>query len=271
MVLYSTLYALINCIGILIGGAAVFTALTGMSVIAGVFLLPVGVIIYTLLGGIKATFLTDYIHTIIIYAMVLTGMFICYTTSDVLGSPDRVYELLVEAAKVTPVTGNAEGSFLTMRSESGVLLGVVFWTAIFATTIDVQLFQKAIAAAPEAALPGYMIGGLSWFAIPFCLATTFGLAARALEMTPDWPTYPDPMTADQIAQGLAFPFAVQALMGTGGAVFVVGHKIANVLCAVLMFSQATHGIYGLYLGFLSRCRLHRSCFHIRRLWDVHKP
>lgn len=242
-----------------------------MSVIAGVFLLPVGVIIYTLLGGIKATFLTDYIHTIIIYAMVLTGMFICYTTSDVLGSPDRVYELLVEAAKVTPVTGNAEGSFLTMRSESGVLLGVVFWTAIFATTIDVQLFQKAIAAAPEAALPGYMIGGLSWFAIPFCLATTFGLAARALEMTPDWPTYPDPMTADQIAQGLAFPFAVQALMGTGGAVFVVSHKIANVLCAALMFSQATHGIYGLYLGFLSRCRLHRSCFHIRRLWDVHKP
>jgi urea-proton symporter len=75
------------------------------------------------------------------------------------------------------------------------------------------LFQKAIAAAPEAALPGYMIGGLSWFSIPFCLATTFGLAARALEHTPAWPTYPNPMTADQIAQGLPFPFAVQALMG----------------------------------------------------------
>jgi Na+/proline symporter len=133
LILYSTLYALINCVGILIGGAAVFSALTGMNVIAGVFLLPVGVIIYTLLGGIKATFLTDYLHTIIIYAMVLTGMFIMYTTSDILGSPDRVYELLREAAKVSPVAGNAGGEYLTMRSESGVLLGVVFWTAIFAT------------------------------------------------------------------------------------------------------------------------------------------
>lgn len=62
-IIYSTIYAIINCVNILVGGSAVFTALTGMNVIAGVWLLPIGVVIYTLTGGIKATILTDYSHT----------------------------------------------------------------------------------------------------------------------------------------------------------------------------------------------------------------
>ncbi len=32
---YSTIYAIINCVNILVGGSAVFTALTGMNVVAG--------------------------------------------------------------------------------------------------------------------------------------------------------------------------------------------------------------------------------------------
>ena len=39
---YSTLLQAINCVNILIGGSAVFTALTGMNTIAGVWLLPIG-------------------------------------------------------------------------------------------------------------------------------------------------------------------------------------------------------------------------------------
>ena len=80
-----------------------------------------------------------------------------------------------------------------------------------------QLFQKAITADPAATLPGYMLGGLSWFSIPFCLATTFGLAARAMQGLPQMHT----ITATDISQGLALPYAAQALMGTGGAVFVL--------------------------------------------------
>ena len=149
--------------------------------------------------------------------MVLAGLFVVYTHSDTLGSPDKVYDLLREAAKTAPVAGNKNGEYLTMRSESGVLLGVVFWCAVFGTTIDVQLFQKAITADPVATLPGYMIGGLAWFTIPFCLATTFGLAARALQGTPHMHT----ITADDISKGLALPYAAQALMGTGGSIFVL--------------------------------------------------
>lgn len=89
----------------------------------------------------------------------MAGLFITYTNSDLLGSPDVVYDRLREAAKIAPVPGNAGGEYLTMHSQDGVLLGVVFWCAVFGTTIDVQLFQKAITADPTATLPGYMIGG----------------------------------------------------------------------------------------------------------------
>ena len=37
-----------------------------MSVYAACMLIPVGVMIYTLAGGLKATFIADYIHTVYI-------------------------------------------------------------------------------------------------------------------------------------------------------------------------------------------------------------
>lgn len=47
----------------LLGASAAVTALTGIHIIAGTFLLSVGVVLYTFVGGMKATFLTDYFHT----------------------------------------------------------------------------------------------------------------------------------------------------------------------------------------------------------------
>jgi urea-proton symporter len=105
-------------------------------------------------------------------------MFVVYATSSLLGSPTAVFEALQEAAKRAPLAGNAGGGYLTMSSQSGILLGVVVLTSAFGSTVDVQLFQKAIAASPKATLSGYFIGGLAWLAITFGLATTFGLACR---------------------------------------------------------------------------------------------
>jgi Na+/proline symporter len=45
---------------LLLGGAGAVTALTGMHVVAASFLLPVGVFIYTVMGGLKSTFLSDW-------------------------------------------------------------------------------------------------------------------------------------------------------------------------------------------------------------------
>ena len=185
--------------------------------------------------------------------MTLTGLFVVYARSSLIGSIDEMYALLKSAAIRAPVSGNAGGEYVTMSSQSGVLLGVVFLSAVFGSTVDVQLFQKAIAANPASTLPGYMIGGLCWFTIPFCLATTFGLAARALEGNPAFPTYPNPMTAVEVSQGLPLPYAAQALMGKGGAGFVL--LLTFMACtsgfsAILMAvaSVFTYDVYGAYIN-----------------------
>lgn len=217
----STLRQIFNSVNILIGGSAVFTALTGMNVIAGIWTLPIGVAIYAMAGGIKATILTDYAHNIIVYVPILTGMFVVYATSSSLGSPGAVFDALQEAARRAPVAGNSGGEYLIMSSQTGILLGVVVLTSAFGSTVDVQLFQKAITASPKATLPGYFVGGLAWLAIPFGLATTFGLACRAIENNPSFPTYPRPMSELEISQGLALPYATETLMGKGGSGFVL--------------------------------------------------
>lgn len=60
---------------LLLGGSAVVTALTGMNVYAAVFLIPLGVSIYVVLGGLRATFLCDYSHTVIVMIIILYFMF----------------------------------------------------------------------------------------------------------------------------------------------------------------------------------------------------
>lgn len=44
---------------LLLGGSAVVTSLTGMNVYAAIFLIPVGVCFYVVLGGLRATFLCE--------------------------------------------------------------------------------------------------------------------------------------------------------------------------------------------------------------------
>jgi len=51
--LVNNLFAVAN---MLLGASAAITALTGMHVIAATFLLPIGVVVYTFVGGIKATY-----------------------------------------------------------------------------------------------------------------------------------------------------------------------------------------------------------------------
>lgn len=50
---------------ILIGGAAAINSLTGMSIYAGLWLLPLSVAAYTLRGGLRATILTDYVRRLL--------------------------------------------------------------------------------------------------------------------------------------------------------------------------------------------------------------
>lgn len=84
-------------------------------------------------GGIKATFLTDYVHTVMILVIVFVFAFTAYSTNKVLGSPGKVYDLHVEASRRHPVSGNKDGSYLTMQSREGAVFFVINLVGNFGT------------------------------------------------------------------------------------------------------------------------------------------
>ncbi|KAH7347611.1 Sodium:solute symporter family-domain-containing protein [Plectosphaerella cucumerina] len=239
---------------LLTGGSAVVTSLTGMHTAAACFLLPLGVVIYTMFGGIKATFLTDYVHTVVVLVIILIFAFTAYATGTELGSPAEVYARLTEAAARHPVDGNEQGSYLTMRSREGIIFFVINIVGNFGTVfMDNGYYNKAIAAHPVAALPGYIIGGISWFAIPWLCATTMGLSALALESSPSFPTYPNRMDPADVSAGLVLPYAAVAMLGKSGAAITLVMIFMAVTSAtsaqlISVSSIFTYDVYQTYIN-----------------------
>ena len=91
---------------LLLGGAAVVNALTGMNIYAALFLIPVGVIIYTTSGGLKATFFAPYVHTAVIMVILTSFVSVVYMASDDLGSPSKVHNNLQNISSIFPVKDN---------------------------------------------------------------------------------------------------------------------------------------------------------------------
>ena len=228
------------CSSVLLGGAAAINSITGMNVYAALFLLPTSVVAYTLRGGLRSTILADYLHTVIIFIILFIMWLRAYATFPEIGSPAAMYDLLVKAAEKIDIAGNYKGSPLTLKTEGGQYFA---WLSAFEYTgvvfLDASFHQKGVAATPEAAFPGYLIGGLAWFSIPWCLATTAGLAALALETTyPGFPTYPNRVPKADVSAGLVLPYAAQALLGKGGSAAVL----------LLMFMSCTSAISAQMVG-----------------------
>jgi len=151
--------------------------------------------------------------------VILYFLFNVYTTNDLIGSPSRMYELLTEAAIKMPVEGNQDGSFLTLKSNSALIFGVIQLCSGSGTVfLDQAYWQRAIASRPTTAVRAYLLGGLAWFAIPFGFATTLGLTAVALTDNPKFPSYPNAMSPAEVSAGLSAAYAATTILGTGGAV-----------------------------------------------------
>ena len=236
------------------GSSAATESLTGMHPVAACFLIPLGVTLYTLAGGLKATFLTDYIHTMILFVIIFLFAFTVFANNSYLGSPGRVWELLTEVALEYPREGNKDGSYLTMKSRPAGIFLVINLAGNFGTVfLDTGYWNKAIAASPAAALPGYFLGGLSWFAIPWLCATTMGLAGRVLEHTPYWPTWPRAMTDDEVSAGLTLPYTAVAILGRGGgsaALLMIFMAVTSAASAE-MVAVSSIWTYDVYRGYLN--------------------
>jgi len=219
---------------LLLGGAATVEALTGMDYRLASFFIPWGVILYTAAGGLKATFIASYLHTVIIFAVLITMITMVYIK---VYSSDIIYERLSITVSQTvaeceeiyskdgvtfydpdtyacgPVDGNEQGSYLTMLSSGGLMFGIINIVGNFGTVfVDQSYWQSAIAAKPSSASKGYLLGGICWFAIPFALATSLGLTSTALML---------PITANEAGSGLVPPAVATHLMGSSGSALIL--------------------------------------------------
>ncbi|KAJ0118649.1 hypothetical protein J7T55_012903 [Diaporthe amygdali] len=204
---------------LVLGGSQVVGALSGVNVYGACFLIPLVVAAYVIAGGLRSTFIADYAHTVILFVAILTFGFSMYATNPTVGSISKFYDLLLEAGKDMPITGNAHnGSYLTFKSDDGLVFAIDLLVAGFCTVwLDQAYWQRAIASRPETSVKAYIFGGIAWYGIPFGFATAMGLGCAALTSSPSFPTYPNPLSAAQNGSGLSAPATAIALLGSGGA------------------------------------------------------
>jgi len=221
---------------LLLGGAATVNALTGVDTDLASFLIPWGVILYTAAGGLKATFMASYLHTAIIFLVLVVCVYTVYVKEY---SSNEIFENLQAISGLTesecqvrfstdksmlstfyeagayscgPVADNNGGSYMTMLSLGGLKFGIINIVGNFGTVfVDQSYWQSAIAAKPASAHKGYLLGGLVWFTIPFALANSLGLAGVAVGL---------PITACEGGSGLVPPATAVHLFGNFGAVMM---------------------------------------------------
>lgn len=127
-----------------------------------------------------------------VFKVIYYFLFHTYGTSDLIGSPGKLYDLLKEAALAVPVEGNHEGSYLTMKSNSGLLFAASTIATGFSVSLSRSLrfcrsrrfcskseltlhlfvsqgvfldqgyWQRAIASRPESTTKAYFLGAISW-------------------------------------------------------------------------------------------------------------
>lgn len=78
-----------------------------------------------------------------------------YATSDLIGSPGRMFELLVQAQARNQDAPTHDHSYLTIRSLGALkfaILSLLEYSGV--VFLDNSFYAKGVAAAPEDAVPG---------------------------------------------------------------------------------------------------------------------
>jgi Na+/proline symporter len=142
-------------------------------------------------GGLRSTFICDYLHTVVLYVIIFIFMFSVYATSPNLGSPEVLYDLLTKQSESGHGAATDNGSYFTVRSRDSLVFGATILLGGFSGVwTDQAYWQRAIASAPQTAVKGYVLGSLAWYAVPFAMSTCMGLAAAALQVSTRGPLFP---------------------------------------------------------------------------------
>merc|ERR1712168_1149488 len=216
---FAFLTNLIVMMSLTIAGTAVLNSLVSdLSPEAAAMLLAAVIGGYTLIGGLGATFYVSYFNTMLIFISILMLVVEVFynpfqNPENPFGSSEAVFDFISCWKVPEEKGGNKGGSYLTFFSPGGLIFGVVNIVGNFGTVFcDQAYWQSSVAAKPLQGVWGFISGGLVWFAIPFTLATTMGLAYLGLSSAQGAPL----LTDDDVMKGLAAPLVAQKLLGTTG-------------------------------------------------------
>merc|ERR1712013_152368 len=210
---------LIVMMSLTVAGTAVLNSLVAdLSPELAAMLLAVVIGGYTLIGGLGATFYVSYFNTALIFFLIILLMVEVFFNpfehvANPFGSSKSIFEFVACWKAPDTSIGNHGGSYLTFFSSGGLVFGIVNLVGNFGTVFcDQAYWQSSVAAKPLQGVWGFIAGGLCWFAIPFGLATTMGLAYLGLSSAQGAPLLSD----EDVMKGLAAPLVAQKLLGPVG-------------------------------------------------------
>ncbi|CCH44665.1 putative urea active transporter 3 [Wickerhamomyces ciferrii] len=210
---------LVSASSMILGAAAAISMMCdNLHIVASSLLIPFGVLLYTSFGGLKSTFLTDYVHSFILL-IILCYINTAAISSDHIGGVDGLYNKVVSresAGELRYIDGNYKGSFLTGKSQGALFFGLIHSIGDTGLTImDSSYWQKSFSADVKANVPGYLIAAVLLYANDWAIGVILGLANVIIEDLPIFPTYPNKMTDLEVNSGFGLIYTVKALLGTG--------------------------------------------------------
>ena len=207
---------------LMLGGIAVMTSLVeGLSIEMASLIIATVIGSYTFIGGLGATFYVSYFNTALIFIIMMCFAVKVYSdphhddNGNPLGTIKSVHELL--SCSKGP-DGNHGNSYLTILSSGGLMFGVINLIGNFGTVfVDQAYWQSSVAAKPRQGVWGFLLGGLCWFCVPFCMATTMSLAYLSLSASEGTQL----LTVQERNEGLVPPFVATTLMGQTGSFLIL--------------------------------------------------
>ncbi|KAK6822024.1 sodium/solute symporter [Apiospora arundinis] len=259
-----------GCASMILTGSQLIHGVSGMHFVAATILIPIGVVLYTAVGGLKATFLTDFLHTAVALVLIIYFTLTVLTHSAV-GGLGGLYDKVVATASENYIPGNYQGSLLTMKSYEAIIWGLILKFGNLALVVmDTAFWQKSFATEVNATVPGYNLAALAVFGIPWGLGTVIGLTGRALHNTPLFPTYPGAVTDLEVSEGLIMPYVIKALIGDRGIVafFVLLFMALTSTISSSMIAVSSILSFDLYKTYLNPRATDKKLVHVSHLTVV---
>ncbi|WAQ98212.1 DUR3-like protein [Mya arenaria] len=169
---------------------------------------------YCLVGGLGTTFYISYFNTSIIF--ISTSIFILkitYFAEPEVANITSAESLHAAMSCLQGPKGNAQDSFLTFRSESGIIFGVVtLFMTIAIIFCDQANWQSRIAAKPSEGMVGFLFAAFLWFAIPTSVSFVTSMTYKTMSLR----NGTNLLANEDIDQGYISPLVIQTLLGSEG-------------------------------------------------------